>query len=78
MYLALDNLPERRQAAYRALFQVHIDNKTLEDIRQATQKGWALGNDQFKEEIGQLLKRRACPLPRGGDHRSVAFREGEG
>ena len=33
LYLALDNLPERRQAAYRALFQVHIDNKTLEDIR---------------------------------------------
>ena len=78
LYLALDNLPERRQAAYRALFQVHIDNKTLEDIRQATQKGWALGNDRFKEEIGQLLKRRACPLPRGGGHRSVAFREGEG
>ena len=47
LYLALDNLPERRQAAYRALFQVHIDNKTLEDIRQATQKGWALGNDRF-------------------------------
>ena len=38
LYLALDKLPERRQAAYRALFQVHIDNKTLEDIRQATQQ----------------------------------------
>jgi putative transposase len=78
LYQTLGNLPEQRQAAYRALFEVHIDDKALDEIRQATQKGWALGNDRFKEEMERLLKRRTRPLPRGGDHRSVAFREREG
>lgn len=78
LYQALGSLPEQRQSAYRDLFQVHIDNKTLDEIRQATQKGWALGNDRFREEIERILMRRTGPLPRGGDHRSVAFREQEG
>lgn len=75
LYQALGSCPDQRHKAYRALFEVHLDNKTLEEIRQATQKGWALGNDRFKEEIERLIQRRTCPLPRGGDHRSVAFRE---
>lgn len=54
----------------------HIDPETLDDIRQATQKGWALRNDRFKDEIERLLDRRTRPLPRGGDRRSVAYREG--
>jgi putative transposase len=78
VYLALGNLAPQRQAAYRALFQAHIDDKTLEEIRQATQKGWALGNDRFKDEIERQLQRRTRPLSRGGDRRSFAFREGEG
>lgn len=78
LYLALDNQPHQRQAAYQALFQVHIDPETLEDIRQSTQKGWALGNDKFKVEIERLLDRRTRPLPRGGDRRSLAYREGKG
>lgn len=77
LYLELGSSPEQRQEAYRALFQAHIDNRTLTEIRQATQKGWALGNDRFKEEIERLLTRRTRPLPRGGDRRSVAFRERE-
>lgn len=77
LYLELGSDPEQRQEAYRALFQAHIDNRTLTEIRQATQKGWALGNDRFKEEIERLLARRTRPLPRGGDRRSVAFRERE-
>lgn len=73
-YLALGSLAEERLSAYRALFQVHLDDKILTEIRQATQKGWALGNDRFKDEIEHLLQRRASPLPRGGDHRSMKFR----
>lgn len=76
-YLALGKQPVERQAAYRGLFQAHIDEQTLDAIRQATQKGWALGNDRFKAEIERLSQRRTRPLPRGGDHRSVAFRRGE-
>jgi putative transposase len=74
-YLDLDKSPTARQAAYRDLFRAHIDEKTLTEIRHATQKGWVLGNDRFKDEIEYLLKRRARPLPRGGDHRSVEFQK---
>lgn len=47
----------------------------IEDIRQATQKGWVLGNDQSKDEIEQLVQRRTRPPPRGGDRRSVALQK---
>jgi len=75
LYLALGNRPCRRQAAYHGLFEDHIEPETLDDIRQATQKGWALGNDRFQDEIEQLLNRRTRPLPKGGDRRSVVSRE---
>lgn len=74
-YLDLDKNTSARQAAYRDLFRAHIDEKTLTEIRHATQKGWVLGNDRFKDEIEHLLKRRARPLSRGGDHRSVEFQK---
>jgi len=76
-YQALGNRPPERQVAYRALFQARIDDKTLDEIRQATQKGWALGKERCKDEIEQLLERHARPLRRGGIHRSVAFRGSE-
>ena len=74
-YLALHYHTEARQAAYRDLFRAHIDEKMLKDIRQATQKGWALGSDRFKEDIELLLQRRTRPLPRGGDRRSIEFKK---
>ena len=72
-YLALDNDAKARQEAYRDLFRAHIDEKTLEEIRQSTQKSWVLGNDKFKDEIEQLIERRTRPLTRGGDRRSLEF-----
>ena len=77
LYQALGNSDDQRLSAYRGLCEAHIDDKTLEAIRLATQKGWALGDDRFKDQIERLLNRRTRPLPRGGDHRSVAFREGK-
>jgi len=77
-YLALNNHVKNRQAAYRELFRAHIDEKSLQEIRQATQKGWALGSDRFKDEIEQLLQRRTRPLPRGGDRRSAEFQKQRG
>ncbi len=75
LYLALDVNEQRRQTAYRELFNEHIDEKTLGDIRHATQKGWVMGCDYFKDGVEQLLQRRTRPLVRGGDHRSVGFRK---
>jgi putative transposase len=75
LYQALGTCASKRQAGYQRTFQDHIDNNTLAAIRESTQKGWALGDDRFKDEIEQLLHRRVRPLPRGGDRRSTAFRE---
>lgn len=76
-YLALGTDAITRQAAYRELFQVGIDEATVRDIREATNKGWALGNDRFREEVAALLNRRARPLPKGGNRRSQVRHESE-
>ena len=73
-YQALGVDAQARQRAYRALFQVHVDTCTLGEIREASNKGWALGSERFRSEIEQLLKRRTRPLPKSGDHRSQVFR----
>ena len=54
-----------RQAAYRHLFRGQVGKEDLESIRSATHKGWALGNDRFREKIRSLTGRRAAPLPKG-------------
>jgi putative transposase len=77
-YLSLDNHATIRPAAYRKLFRTRIDEKRFDEIRQATQKGWVLGSDHFKDKIEQILQRRARPLPRGGDRRSIAFQKQRG
>ena len=74
-YLRLGGLPEERQKAYRALFKTRIADKTLAEIREATNKAWVLGGGHFKERIEQQLNRRAGPLAKGGDRKSPAYRE---
>lgn len=64
-YLALGGDPGSRQAAYSALFADRIDGETLCEIRSATNKGWALGGDQFREIMSRISGRRATPLRRG-------------
>ena len=38
---------------------------TLTSIRNATNKGWALGNKQFRDEIAASLGRRTQPISCG-------------
>ncbi len=73
-YAQLGNDLEERQSAYRALFKNRITEKTLTEIREASNKAWVLGSDQFKQEIGQKLNRRMEPLARGGDRKSSVYR----
>ena len=61
LYDELGQDAAERQAAYRALFRVHLDDKMIEDIRQATNGNYALGNEKFRAEVEQILKRRARP-----------------
>lgn len=65
LYRRLGRSRARRCAAYRALFRGAVAEEILEDIRAATNTGWALGNDRFRGEIERLSQRRTAPLPRG-------------
>ena len=65
-YLALGASAANRQAAYRELFQQAIDERTLADIREATNKAWVLGAEP---DQARGLNRRARPLAKGGNRR---------
>jgi putative transposase len=73
LYLALGNTKAERKSAYQSLFLSHLSDKTIQAIRDATNKAWALGDGSFIEQVANTLPRRAMPLPQGGDRRSKAF-----
>lgn len=76
MYEQLGKTSAERQSAYRALFRGRMPERDLVAIREATNKAWALGDARFKAQIEASVGRRSAPLGRGGDRKSVAFREG--
>lgn len=73
-YKRLGKTPEERQSAYRQLFRARISEGTLDEIRQATNKAWVLGNGRFKRRIEKQLNRRIEPKSRGGDRKSKKYR----
>ena len=73
-YNELGRYKDERQEAYRALFNAHISELQLEEIRDATNKEWVLGSDYFKDKISEKLKRRVSPLVRGGDRKSKKYK----
>jgi REP-associated tyrosine transposase len=74
-YLKLAETEDARQLAYRSLFNSPLNEKTLSEIRQATNKAWVLGSSHFKDKIEQQLNRRISPLAKGGDRKSAGYRE---
>jgi len=70
-YLALGATPEERQNHYRERFNDLIEEKTLNDIREATNKSWALGDNHFKEEINKIANRRVESMGWGGNRKSI-------
>ena len=73
LYLALGNTKAERKSAYQSLFLSHLSDNTIQAIRDATNKAWALGDESFIEQVANTLSRRAKPLPQDGDRRSKAF-----
>jgi putative transposase len=71
-YLSLGRDPLERQKHYRALFLHHVEGELLQEIRQNTNKGMAVGSDRFKEEIEALTGRRMQSKKRG---RPVGWRK---
>jgi len=64
-----------RRKAYRSLFRSSLNDVTLNEIREATNKAWVLGNDRFKRKIEKQLARRVTPKARGGDRKSDEYRK---
>jgi len=61
-------------AAYKALFVQSLSETKINEIREASNKGWALGDTRFKERIQSQLARRIEPIAKGGDRKSAQFR----
>ena len=75
-YIELGKNELARQAAYRALFKTRINEKTLEEIRESTNKAWVLGSEKFIAHIEKRSGRVAAPRSRGGDRKSEGYLNG--
>ena len=63
--------PER-QAAYRTLFHVHLDDATLSAVRATVNQCLVLGSERFKDQIEQALSRRVRPGKPGRPKKEIA------
>jgi putative transposase len=65
LYRALGRSAAARREAYRALVDEPLAGAVVDDIRRATNTGWALGGARFRDAVARATGRRAAPLPRG-------------
>jgi putative transposase len=65
LYDVLGRTAGQRREAYRDLFSAAPDPGFVEDLRAATNGGWALGDAGFKRRIAEAAGRRVEKLPRG-------------
>ncbi len=65
LYLDLSKEERERRTAYRKLVKAPMDAQLLDQIRDCTNKGWALGGERFKSKIERLTERRTTRLPKG-------------
>ena len=65
LYLALGQDCKERQAAYRELFQVQLDSRTIEDMRLALNQNQPLGNSRFYAKIETMTGQKREAKPRG-------------
>lgn len=61
VYLALGSSGPMRQAAYRELFHTALEPALVEQIRDASNGNFALGNARFAAETAAALGRRVTP-----------------
>ena len=71
-YRLLGENAEMRQYHYRELFKYQVDGQLLDDIRQAVNKGLALGDERFCDQVERLYGQRVKPAkmgrPKKNDH----------
>ena len=71
VYLSINQNPQARQSSYRALFQHQLDEKMINDIRQATNKGMVIGSDTFKDQIEKLTGKSMHPKKMGRPFKTI-------
>jgi putative transposase len=49
------------QSAYRELFRYQLEPKLVDEIRQATNGNYVLGNTEFVQQIEKALDKRVSP-----------------
>jgi putative transposase len=76
LYMRLGATEEDRRSFYRELLKVHIGEGGLEEMREATNKAWVMGDDRFKQQIEKMTERQSSPKAKGGDRRSREYRNG--
>jgi putative transposase len=62
---SLGRTADERRAAYRELFKKELDEPGLQRIRAATNGGFALGSEQFQQQMAAALGRRVRAMPVG-------------
>ena len=75
LYDSLGDTSESRCVAYGEIVKEVISDNSIDDIRNATNSGWALGGSLFKREIEDAANRRVESLGYGGDRKSKVYRE---
>lgn len=65
LYWGLANTPFGRELAYKAMVEEGLAGADIQALQDATDKGWVLGSEQFKEGLMQQLQRRVQPGKRG-------------
>ena len=58
-YLRLGLTPAERRGHYRQLFRAHVEEALLDEIRDATNGNFALGNKRFQAKVEAKLGQRA-------------------
>lgn len=51
--------------------------RVIDSLRDATNKGWAMGSERFKAEAEKILGKRVSPKTQGGDRKSQRFKAKE-
>lgn len=74
LYWAVGSDEAQRQLQYRSL-NGQVDERSLAQIREATNKAWMLDSDYFKQSIASQLSRRPDRVTKGGDRKSSEFQK---
>jgi len=75
LYEQLGMTREDKCNSYQELFALALDPKTINEIRENTNKCWALGSKEFKDIVVQKLNRNAEPSEKGGDRKSQGYQK---